>query len=51
MQDSRECLGKHIDTIWEVKWENRDKGSSESLYSIAADGLIKEWNMKKGLEF
>lgn len=40
----------HTDTVWEVKWMNKgDKG--ESLVSISTDGFVKEWNIRKGLEF
>jgi WD40 repeat protein len=47
--DSSKIVGKHIDTVWETKWVNRgDKG--ETLISIASDGRVVEWSMKKGLE-
>jgi WD40 repeat protein len=58
VQSSRDLLKKdghekklpHTDTVWEVKWQDKgDKG--ESLYSISTDGFVKEWNIRKGLEF
>ena len=47
--DSSELPGKHIDTVWEVRW--LDTGTEEELISIAADGKVYKWSIKKGLEF
>lgn len=48
--DSRELEGKHTDVIWEIQWVDKaEKG--ETLVSIAGDGKVIEWSMKKGLEF
>ena len=47
--DSSEVPGKHIDTVWEVRWA--DTGSEEDLLSISSDGKVYQWSVKKGLEF
>ena len=47
--DSSEVPGKHIDTVWEVRWA--DSGTEEDLLSISSDGKVYLWSVKKGLEF
>lgn len=49
-KDGSEKKLPHTDTVWEVKWTDKgDKG--EGLVSISTDGFVKEWNIRKGLEF
>jgi len=49
-KESQDKKLPHTDTVWEVKWMDKgDKG--ESLVSISTDGFVKEWNIRKGLEF
>lgn len=42
--------GQHTGTIWEVRWVDKGKERNEALVSISADGWVKEWAIKKGLE-
>eukprot|EP00756_Hemistasia_phaeocysticola_P032464 Hpha_TRINITY_DN16408_c4_g1::TRINITY_DN16408_c4_g1_i1::g.159377::m.159377 len=42
--------GQHTGTIWEVQWVQKGRDRGESLVSIAADGRVKQWSIKKGLE-
>ena len=42
--------GQHTGTIWEVKWVDKGRERNNDLVSISADGLIKQWTFKKGLE-
>eukprot|EP00659_Diplonema_papillatum_P013161 gene13161-20322_t len=42
--------GQHTGTIWEVKWVDKGKERHNDLVSVSADGLIKQWTFKKGLE-
>ena len=46
---SNEREGKHTDIIWEIKWVDR-KEKGETIVTIAGDGRVIEWSMKKGLE-
>jgi len=41
--------GGHTDPVWQVKWVTKGIERIESLVSISTDGLIIEWNLKKGL--
>mmetsp|Transcript_114987 Transcript_114987/g.199397 ORF Transcript_114987/g.199397 Transcript_114987/m.199397 type:complete len:850 (-) Transcript_114987:113-2662(-) len=43
---------KHTDIVWETKWVDRgpDKNPPEMLVSVASDGEVLQWSMKKGLE-
>ncbi|GMH64127.1 hypothetical protein TrLO_g315 [Triparma laevis f. longispina] len=40
---------KHMDPVWECKWVDKGPERGESLVTIATDGRVLEWNMKKGL--
>eukprot|EP01035_Chromulina_nebulosa_P017614 gene17614-23189_t len=40
--------GGHTDPVWQVKWVTKGIERIESLMSISTDGLIIEWNLKKG---
>eukprot|EP01059_Diplonema_ambulator_P010989 TRINITY_DN20982_c0_g1_i2.p1 TRINITY_DN20982_c0_g1~~TRINITY_DN20982_c0_g1_i2.p1 ORF type:complete len:848 (+),score=323.11 TRINITY_DN20982_c0_g1_i2:33-2546(+) len=42
--------GQHTGTIWEVKWVDKGRERNNDIVSISADGLIKQWTFKKGLE-
>uniref|UniRef100_A0A7S1NDI3 Dynein axonemal intermediate chain 4 n=1 Tax=Eutreptiella gymnastica TaxID=73025 RepID=A0A7S1NDI3_9EUGL len=42
--------GQHTGTIWQCKWVLKGKDRGESLVSIAADGRVTDWSIKKGLE-
>lgn len=48
--DSRDIDEKHTDVIWEVKWVQKPS-KGEVLVSVAGDGRVIEWSLKKGLEF
>jgi len=48
--DSRDIDEKHTDVIWEVKWVQKPS-KGEVLVSVAGDGRVIEWSIKKGLEF
>jgi WD40 repeat protein len=47
--DSSQLATKHMDPVWEVKWVDKGPERGESLVSIATDGRVLEWSMKKGL--
>ena len=47
--DSSQLATKHMDPVWEVKWVDKGAERGESLVSIATDGRVLEWSMKKGL--
>ena len=40
---------KHMDPVWQVKWVDKGPERGESLVTIATDGRVLEWSMKKGL--
>jgi len=51
--DTFDCPGKHSSPIWQLKWVERENHSGEKnerLISVAADGRVVEWNIRKGLE-
>lgn len=48
--ESKDIDGKHTDIIWELQWVDKDN-RGEVLVTIAGDGRVIEWSMKKGLEF
>jgi hypothetical protein len=48
--ESKDLEGKHTDIVWEIQWVDRES-KGESLVSVAGDGRVIEWSMKKGLEF
>ena len=41
----------HHDPVWRLKWVDLGMEKGERLVSISTDGLVKEWTIKKGLEF
>ena len=47
--ESSSLSAKHMDPVWEVKWVDKGPERGESLVTIATDGRVLEWNMKKGL--
>ena len=47
--ESGSMAQKHMDPVWECKWVDKGPERGESLVTIATDGRILEWNMKKGL--
>ena len=46
-------IGKHRDTIWELKWISDDANEVkyEVLISISGDGRMVQWSTRKGWEF
>jgi len=52
--DSFDCPGKHASPVWQLKWIERDNheadNNNERLVSVAADGRVVEWSIRKGLE-
>ncbi|XP_028413051.1 WD repeat-containing protein 78-like isoform X2 [Dendronephthya gigantea] len=52
--DSLESEGKHIAPVWHVKWVVRDQSNGddkdEILVSVAADGRVTNWSIRKGFE-
>mmetsp|Transcript_20533 Transcript_20533/g.41082 ORF Transcript_20533/g.41082 Transcript_20533/m.41082 type:complete len:762 (-) Transcript_20533:61-2346(-) len=40
---------KHMDPVWDCKWVDKGPERGESLVTVATDGRVLEWNMKKGL--
>lgn len=42
--------GQHTGTVWETRWVEKGQNRDEALISISADGFVKEWSIKKGLE-
>lgn len=47
--ESGAMSSKHMEPVWEVKWVDKGVERGESLVTIATDGRVLEWNMKKGL--
>ena len=49
-----ESEGKHIAPVWHVKWVVRDQNNGddkdEILVSVAADGRVTNWSIRKGFE-
>lgn len=43
--------GKHLDALWQVKWISKGSDRGENVVSIASDGRVTEWSMKKGLSY
>lgn len=43
--------GKHLDVLWQVKWISKGSDRGETVVSIASDGRVTEWSMKKGLSY
>ncbi|KAF0689082.1 Aste57867_19354 [Aphanomyces stellatus] len=43
--------GSHLDVVWQVKWVHKGSERGESIVSIASDGRVTEWSMKKGLSY
>ncbi|KAI4891917.1 hypothetical protein NFI96_029999 [Prochilodus magdalenae] len=53
--DTSECAHKHTGPVWQVKWIDHERGPSgeykgETLISVAADGRISKWFLRKGLD-
>ncbi|XP_043941522.1 dynein axonemal intermediate chain 4 [Protopterus annectens] len=53
--DNSDFASKHAGPVWQVKWIEQDRGvigedKGETLISIAADGRITKWYMRKGLD-
>ncbi|KAI1892126.1 hypothetical protein AGOR_G00150750 [Albula goreensis] len=53
--DSRDCSHRHKGAVWQVKWINMERAlmgedKGEALISVAADGRICKWFLRKGLE-
>lgn len=50
-------VGKHRETVWELKWVERERvhgdeqSRGETLVSISTDGRVTQWIIRKGLEF
>ncbi|KAJ3227804.1 WD repeat-containing protein 78 [Clydaea vesicula] len=55
--DNSGMAGKHRETIWELKWVERERvhgdeqSRGENLVSISTDGRVTQWIIRKGLEF
>lgn len=49
-----ESEGKHIAPVWHLKWivrdQNNDNDKDEILVSVAADGRVTNWSIRKGFE-
>lgn len=47
--------GKHSSPIWQLKWVDKERVSGEEkgevLVSIATDGRVVQWSVRKGYEF
>ncbi|XP_066521592.1 dynein axonemal intermediate chain 4 [Hoplias malabaricus] len=55
MIDSSDCTQTHMGPVWQLKWVNQERGPSgeekgETLISVAADGRISKWFLRKGLD-
>uniref|UniRef100_A0A3B4EHK2 Dynein axonemal intermediate chain 4 n=1 Tax=Pygocentrus nattereri TaxID=42514 RepID=A0A3B4EHK2_PYGNA len=53
--DSSDCAHKHTGPVWQVKWVDHERGPSgeykgETLISVAADGRICKWFLRKERE-
>lgn len=53
---SSESQGKQIGPIWQLRWIDRNIGTSEDkggevLVSGSADGRITQWSIRKGFEY
>ncbi|KAG9351047.1 hypothetical protein JZ751_024937 [Albula glossodonta] len=53
--DSSDCSHRHKGAVWQVKWINMERAlmgedKGEALISVAADGRICKWFLRKGLE-
>jgi WD40 repeat protein len=46
---TKDLDNKHTNIVWEVQWVDRDT-KPEALVSVAGDGRIIEWSMKRGLD-
>lgn len=46
---TKDLDNKHTSIVWEVQWVDRES-KPEALVSIAGDGRIIEWSMKRGLD-
>ena len=45
---TKDLDNKHTDIVWEVQWVDRER--TEALVSVAGDGRVIEWSMKRGLD-
>ncbi|KNC50560.1 WD repeat domain 78 [Thecamonas trahens ATCC 50062] len=41
----------HRDPVWQLQWVDLGMEKGERLVSVSTDGTVKEWSIKKGLEF
>lgn len=55
--DFSETENKHLSSIWQLKWTDRDRtnsgsdeGEMEVLMSISTDGRVTQWMIRKGFE-
>jgi WD40 repeat protein len=46
---TKDLEDKHRDIVWEVKWVDRGP-KPETLISVAGDGRVIQWSMKRGLD-
>lgn len=54
------CSGvpaRHIGAVWDLQWiirsrdgEGEEYSGNEILMSVSADGLVKQWAIRKGFE-
>lgn len=51
LYSSNYTIGKHYDPIWNISWLYHLNDGSVSLVSAGSDGLVLQWNMKKGLQY
>lgn len=53
--DSTDIIGKHSAPVWQLKWIEKEKGTtedrSEILVSASGDGRVTQWSISKGFEF
>lgn len=55
--DNTGMTGKHHESVWEVKWVERERvhgdeqSKGENLLSVSTDGRVTQWMIRKGLEY
>jgi hypothetical protein len=51
---SSEAAGKHTGPVWQLKWIEKERGSSdehvEILVTVSTDGRVTQWAIRKGFE-
>lgn len=39
--------GKHMDPVWQVKWQKDDLDSNHNFFSVSSDGRVVSWTLVK----